>query len=306
MPNPTPPLHGLIAATHTPFHPDGTLNLTAVEPLAAHLIRDRVGTVFIAGTTGEWSSLTLIERRCLAERWIEVTRGTPLHVVVHVGSNCLADSRELAAHAESLRATAIAALAPSFFKPATLDTLITWCTGIASAAPSTPFYFYDIPGFTGVSHSMTDFLSQAAARVPTLAGLKVSHPDLRLLLECLQLDEGRWNITWGIDEWLLGALATGVRGAIGSSYNFAAPLSHQIMDAFQSGDLQSARAGQARSARLIGLLARYGYMAAAKTTMSLIGIDVGPPRLPHAALDQSQTSALRNELEALGFFNMRS
>jgi len=305
MPNPTPPLHGLIAATHTPFHHDGSLNLAPIEPLAEHLIRDRVGTVFIAGTTGEWSSLTLIERRLLAERWMEVTRGTPLRVVVHVGSNCLADSRELASHAESLGATAIAALAPSFFKPSTLDSLVTWCTEIASAAPSTPFYFYDIPGFTGVSQPMTDFLSQAASRVPTLAGLKVSHPDLRLLLECLQLDEGRWDITWGIDEWLLGALATGVRGAIGSSYNFAAPLSHQIINAFESGDLQASRASQALSARLIALHARYGYMSAAKTTMSFIGINVGPPRLPHPSLDQAQTSALRRELETLGFFDIQ-
>lgn len=296
---------GLIAATHTPFHADGSLNLDAVEKLAAHLLRDRVETVFIGGTTGEWSSLTVDERRQLAERWTAVARGTPLRVMVHVGANCLADARGLAAHAESLGACAIAALSPSFFKPATLDALIACCAGIAQAAPSTPFYFYDIPPLTGVSLPMTGFLEQAPPHLPTLAGLKLSHPDLMLLLRCLQADSGRWNISWGIDEWLLGALATGARSAIGSSYNFAAPISHEIINAFERGDLPAARNAQARSATLIARLASHGYMAAAKATMGLLGVDVGPPRLPHTPLDHAALSSLHRDLEALGLFARR-
>src|SRR5512140_2066931 len=93
-------LHGLVAATHTPFHDDGSLNLAVVEKQAAHLLAQNVRTVFICGTTAESHSLSLIERRMLAERWISVTRGTPMRVVVHVGSNCLEDSRDLASQAQ--------------------------------------------------------------------------------------------------------------------------------------------------------------------------------------------------------------
>src|SRR6188474_1653263 len=120
---PKHPLHGLVAATHTPFHADGALNLAAVEKQAAHLLNDGVVNVFIGGTTGESSSLTLEERHALAQRWCEVTRGTALRVIVHVGSNCLTDARALAAQAQQLGAVAIAALAPSYFKPHTLDVL---------------------------------------------------------------------------------------------------------------------------------------------------------------------------------------
>lgn len=305
-PDPSPGLHGLIAATHTPFHADGSLNLGAVEKLAAHLIRERVGTVFIGGTTGEWSSLTVDERLRLAERWIAVARGTTLRVVVHVGANCLPEARALAAQAESLGAAAISALAPSFFKPRSLEALIACCADIAQAAPSTPFYFYDIPPFTGVSLPMNDFLARAPARIPTLAGLKMSHPDLMLLLRCLQADDGRWDICWGIDEWLLGALATGARAAIGSSYNFAAPVYHQLIAAFERGDLAAARAAQLESVRLVSLLAGHGYMGAAKAVMGMLGVDVGPPRLPNTALEPAPSQALRRELEALGFFDGRA
>jgi N-acetylneuraminate lyase len=92
-------LHGLVAATHTPFHADGRLNLDAVEQQAAHLQRNGVDTVFIGGSTGESHSLSVAERLALAERWSGVVRGSALRLVVHVGSNCLADARALAAQA---------------------------------------------------------------------------------------------------------------------------------------------------------------------------------------------------------------
>lgn len=294
------PLHGLVAATHTPFHPDGSLNLAAVEKQAALMLRQKIRAVFIGGTTGESSSLTLEERLALAQRWSEVVRGTELGLVVHVGSNCLADACTLAAQARRLGATALSALAPSYFKPKSLDVLIAGCAQIAAAAPETPFYYYDIPSFTGVSFPMVEFLEKAAARVLTLAGLKFTNPDLMMYLQCVQA--GDWDLPWGLDEWLLSAVAAGARGAVGSSYNFAAAIYHEILTSVAHGDLAAARVAQGRSARLIGLLARYGYMGAAKATMRMLGVDVGGPRLPNTGLTGEQVTALRGELEEMGFF----
>lgn len=296
-----PLLRGLVAATHTPFHNDGSLNLAVVEKQAEHLLGNGVQTVFIGGTTGESHSLTLEERRLLAQRWAEVSAASELKVVVHVGSNCLADARNLAAQAQSLGAAAISALAPSYFKPRSLEALIACCAETAAAAPEIPFYYYDIPAFTGVSFSMPEFLEKAAARIPTLAGLKFTNPDLMAYLQCLQ--SGRaWDIPWGVDEWLLAAVATGARGAVGSSYNFAAPVYHEVIAAFSRGDLAGARSAQLFSTRLISLLASYGYMAAARAIMGMLGVEVGPPRLPHGSLTNEQTSQLRGGLEEIGFF----
>jgi N-acetylneuraminate lyase len=298
---PISPLHGLVVATHTPFHKDGSLNLEIVEKQAAHLLANGVIFAFIGGTTGECASLSLDERRVLAKQWSEVARGTPLRIIVHVGANCLGDSRVLAAQAQQLEALAISAFAPSYFKPRSIDILIACCAEIASAAPQIPFYYYDIPVMTGVSLPMPEFLEKASAQIPNLAGLKFTNPDLMSYLQCIQ--SGEWDLPWGIDEWLLAALVTGAQGAVGSSFNFAAPLYHRIMRAFESGDLATARAQQHRSAQLISLLARYGYMGAAKAVMSMLHVNVGPARLPNGSLDVSQGQALRTDLEALGFFD---
>lgn len=295
-------LLGLVAATHTPFHPDGKLNLAAVERQAEHLRRHGVNTVFIGGSTGESHSLTVEERLALARRWSEVVRGSGLHLVVHVGSNCLADARALAAQAQELGAWAISALSPSYFKPKSLDTLVACCADIAAAAPATPFYFYDIPVLTGVSFPMPEFLA-AADRIPTLAGIKFTNPNLMSFQTCLRAQGGRFDIPWGVDEYLLAAVAVGAVGGVGSSFNFAAPIYHRLLAAVDRGDLAAARLEQFRSVQLIELLAGFGYMAAAKAVMGMLGVEVGPARLPNGTLTAEKHGQLRECLDRLGFFS---
>ena len=296
-------LTGLVAAAHTPFHSDGRLNLAIVERQAEHLLAGGVSAVFVGGSTGESHSLTVAERLALAQRWSEVVRGTKLRLVVHVGSNCLGDARAMAAQAQSLEAAAIAALAPSYFKPDSLDTLVDCCAGVASAAPGLPFYFYDIPTMTGVRFSMPEFLAVASKRLPTLAGIKFTNADLMAYQACLHVQDGRFDIPWGVDEYLLAALALGAVGAVGSSYNFAAPIYHRVIAALAQGDIGTARREQYRSVELIQLLAGFGYMAAAKATMGFLGVEVGPARLPNGNLSAEESTALRRRLDGLGFFD---
>jgi N-acetylneuraminate lyase len=300
---PTRPLTGLVGPVHTPFRPDGSLHLDVVEAQAAHLRAHGIDLAFVGGSTGEGHSLSLEERRALARRWVEVARGTALGVVVHVGANCLADSRVLAAQAEELGAVAISALAPSYFKPRDTDALVACCADVAAAAPRTPFYFYDIPALTGVSLSMPDFLERAEGRIPTLAGIKFTSPDLMAYQLCLRAGDGAFDVPYGVDEWLLAALALGARGAVGSTYNFAAPLYQRMLRAFAASDLVTAREEQFRSVQLVRLLAGYGYMGAAKAVMTMLGVEVGPPRLPIPGLSTGQAAELRGRLESLGFFD---
>lgn len=302
MITPAPRLTGLVAATHTPFHADGSLRLEMIERQAAHLLAAGVRLAFIGGSTGESHSLTVDERRQLAQRWAEVTRGSDLNFVVHVGSNCLADARGLAAQAEALGALAISALAPSYFKPATLDTLIGCCADVANAAPHTPFYFYDIPSLTGVSLSMPDFLERAPERIPTLAGLKFTNSDLMSYQFCLRTGGGRFDVPYGTDEWLLAALVLGAKGAVGSTYNFAAPVYLRLMAAQARGDLETARNEQFRSAQLVKILVKRGFMGSAKALMKILGVDVGPARLPNTTLPPDQADALEADLDEIGFF----
>jgi len=296
-------ISGLVAATHTPFHSDGSLNLAIVEKQAEHLIATGVHYAFIGGTTGESSSLTLEERRALAVRWMEITPGSGLNVIVHAGANCLADARDLAAQAQQLGALAISALAPSYFKPGSVAALVGCMAEIAAAAPELPFYYYEIPVLTGITLSPSQFLAAAAERIPNLAGIKFTSSNLMEYQLCRNFREGSFDIPFGFDEMMLGALALGATGAVGSSFNFAAPIYNRLIAAFQKGDLAAARAEQMRSVRVIQLLASRGYMGAAKSVMRMLGVDVGPARLPNGSLSADEAATLRHDLNTLGFFD---
>ena len=184
-----------------------------------------------------------------------------------------------------------------------LDTLVDWCRAIAAAAPAVPFYFYGIPVLTGVSFSMPEFLEKIQGQIANFAGLKFTSSDLMAFQECRRTGGGKFEILWGIDEYFLAALAVGAQGGVGSSYNFAAPLYHRLLRCFAAGDLAAAREEQFRSVQLIRLLAGYGYMGAAKAVMGMLGVEVGPARLPNGNPTPEQTARLRNELEQLGFFD---
>ena len=296
-------LTGFIAATFTPFRANGELNLHAVEGQAHQLLLDGVRAVFVAGTTGECSSLTVPERRDLVQRWAEVCRDKPLSLVVHVGSNCLADSQSLAEHAQRAGAVAISAFAPSYFKPKNAEVLVEWCARIAASAPDLPFYYYDIPPLTGVMIAPKAVLELAAKRIPNFRGLKFSNPDQVAFQECLNFENGRFDVPWGIDECILAAFALGATGGVGSTYNFAMPLYQRLVQAFSCGDMIAAREEQFRSVQLVAVLAKYGYFAAAKCLMLRLGVDVGTPRMPHMPLEPEAREAMFGELERIGFFD---
>lgn len=297
-------LQGLVAATHSPFKPDGSINFAAVEKQAGHLLKNRVSYAFINGTTGESHSLTLEERKKLAARWIAATKGTKLKVIVHVGGNCLDDARALAAQAQKLGAVAISALAPSYFKPRHVAALIDCCAQIAGGAPELPFYYYDIPALTGVSLSMPDFLEQGRAKLPTLNGIKWTNPDLYNYQLAMRAGDGDFDLPYGNDEYMLSGLALGTKGVVGSTYNFAAPVYQRLIRAFERGDWTTAREEQFRSCQIVRVLAGQpcGYMGAAKALMTHLGVPVGGARLPNLTPTAEQTKQMIAELERIGFF----
>lgn len=295
-------LTGLIAATHTPFDDNGDLELSVLPRLAEHLIRSGVAAAFIGGTTGESHSLTVEERLILNRRWSEVTQGSSLRLIVHVGHNCQRDSIALAKEAARLGADAIAALSPSFFKPANIADLIRYLAPIAAAAPELPFYYYDIPSMTNVTLPMREFLEKVPASIPNFRGIKYSNADSVQLQECVRCRDGAFDVFYGSDENLLSALTLGVTGAVGSSYNFAAPLYHRIIAAFQSGDWKSARSDQFESVQLIRWLSRFGYLAASKWVMKRLGIDLGTVRPPLQPLTPNAEAQLQLGLEESGLW----
>ena len=295
-------LQGLIAAPFTPMHKDGSLNLALIPDYYEMLKANAVTGAFICGSTGEGVSLTLHEKKSVTEAWAACTKNDPHFTVMPlVGGTCLNDSIELALHARKTGLDAVSFTAPYYFKPANVDMLAQCCAEVAAAVPDMPFYYYHIPVLTGVGFPMVDLLKAVDKSIPNFAGIKYTHEDFMDFLSCINFQDGKYDMLWGRDENMLPALSLGSRGAVGSTYNYAAPLYYDLIHAFDNGDLETAQALQQKSIDMIRLLGKYGGIATGKAYMKLINMDCGKFRLPVSNMSDADFELFKKDTEQLGF-----
>lgn len=293
-------MRGLIAAPYTPFdRQTGDLNLSIVDRYAESLVRAGVTGAFICGTTGEGISLTLDERMAVAQRWTDVARDS-LNIIVHVGDLSQRNAMALSAHAKKVKAAGVAAMPAFFFKPANAAQALDFSRPIAAAAGELPFYYYHIPSMNGVSLSIVDLLTMARERIPNLRGVKYTHPDLMEFQRLQAMFSSTFELAWGVDEILLGALAVGATAAVGSTYNYAAPLYRRMIAAHRANDLAEARLCSAKVAEMVAILHKHGGLRTGKATMAMIGIDCGPPRSPLTPFTAEESESVLATYEKLG------
>jgi N-acetylneuraminate lyase len=272
---------GLIAAPFTPMEKNGEVVYDAIPGYYEFLEKNKVVGAFINGSTGEGVSLSQKEKMKVVENWTAQSKKKKTVKVINlVGGTSYKECIENAQHSTENGVDAIALLAPYYFKPAGAKQLAEFCALVAEAVPATPIYFYHIPVLSGCFVPMFDFLQEAAPIIPNLAGIKYTHEDFMDFLSCIHFMDGKFDMMWGRDENMLSALVLGTRSAVGSTFNYAAPLYYQMIEAFDNGDLPKARKLQQQSIDMIRLLGKYGGIATGKAYMRYIGMNLGQFRLP--------------------------
>lgn len=295
---------GLIDAPFTPFYENGEVNLEPIEQYAKMLAKNGLKGVFINGSSGEGYMLTEDERMRLAERWVEVAP-EGFKVIVHVGSTCVKSSERLAAHAQKIGAFGIGAMATPFPKIGRIEELVKYCEEIAAAAPELPFYYYHIPAFNGAYLSMLDFLKAVDGRIPNFAGIKYTYESLYEYNQCRLYANGKFDMLHGQDETILPCLAMGgAQGGIGGTTNYNGRCLVGILEAWKNGDLDKARELQNFGQEVINVICHFrGNIVGGKRIMKLIGLDLGKNRTPFNNMTDEEEARMKQELEAIDFFN---
>ena len=267
---------GIIPAFYACYDKDGQVSAPAVRALAKYLLDKGVKGLYVGGSSGECIYQSVAERKQTLESVMEVVRGK-LTVIAHVACNNTADSRELAAHAESLGVDAIAAIPPIYFHLPPSAIAKYW-NDISDAAPNTDFIIYNIPQLAGVA--LTTPLLQEMLKNPRVVGVKNSS----MPVQDIQMwrDEGAVVFN-GPDEQLLSGLAAGAAGGIGGTYAAMPELYMEIVKCFQSGQLEKGREIQNECCRIIYKMcsAQGNMYAVIKEIIRLQGgPDVGGVRAP--------------------------
>ena len=268
---------GLIDAPFTPFYENGDINLEPIPAYAKMLQKNGLKGVFINGSSGEGYMLTPEERMQLAEA---------------------------CEHAQKIGAWGIGAMAPPFPKIGRIEELVKYCEEIAAGAPALPFYFYHIPAFNGAFLPMVEFLKAVDGRIPNFAGIKYTFESLYEYNQCRLYGGGKFDMLHGQDETILPCLAMGgAKGGIGGTTNYNGKNLVGIIDAWNRGDLESARQLQDYSQKVINVICHFrGNIVGGKRIMKLIGLDLGPNRTPFQNITPEEEIQLKKELDEIGFF----
>ena len=228
---------GIIPAFYACYDAAGNMDPEAVGALTRWFIEKGVNGLYIGGSSGECIYQSKEERKLVLERVMAEAKGK-ITVIAHVACNNTADSRELAAHAESLGVDAIAAIPPIYFKLPPHAIAQYW-NDISAAAPNTDFVIYNIPQLAGVS--LTPALLREMLKNPRVIGVKNSSMPIQDIEEfraegCIVFN--------GPDEQLLSGLVAGAAGGIGGTYGVMPELYIKIFNLVQENRIGEARAIQ--------------------------------------------------------------
>lgn len=291
-------MKNLFAATYAPMKEDLNLNVEVVASYGQFLKRNGVYGVFINGSTGDFVSLKTNERNELLEAWADQKKDG-LYLINHVGSTSLKEAEELAAVSVG-KADAVAAIAPFYFKPSSVDQLLEYCKSIAKKAGDLPFYYYHLPVLTGVNFPMAVFAQQAKKQIPNFAGIKFTENNL-VEYHKTNLSHPDIDIFFGVDEAFYSSLGSLAKGWVGSTYNHISPLYHKIRTEFDNGNLEQALHLQDLAVKFVETLCSYGsFNGTGKSFMSALGVNCGPSRFPHPTLKHSETLTILESLENSG------
>ena len=297
-------IQGLIDAPFTPFKENGEVNYEIIPRYAEMLRKNGLKGVFINGSSGEGYMLTTDERKKLAETWIKEKK-PDFKIIIHVGSCCVKDSRELARHAKEIGADGVGAMAPPFPKINRIEELAAYISEIANASPELPFYYYHIPAFNGVYLPMIKLLEAVDGKIPNFAGIKYTFESIYEYNQCRLYKDGKYDMLHGQDETILPSLAMGgAKGGIGGTTNYNGRELIAIIEDWKKGDIEGARKHQNYSQEVINIICKYrGNIVGGKRIMKLIGLDMGKNRIPFQNLTDEEEKQLKADLEAIDFFN---
>lgn len=228
---------GIFPAFYACYDKEGRISPEGVEELTRHLIEKKVKGVYVGGSSGECIYQSVEERKLVLEHVMAVAEGK-LTVIAHVACNNTADSRELAAHAESLGVDAIAAIPPIYFHLPDYAIAEYW-NDISDAAPNTDFVIYNIPQLAGVA--LTISLLDEMKKNPRVIAVKNSSMPVQDI-QMFKMEGGEDFVVFnGPDEQLVSGLAIGADGGIGGTYAVMPELYLKIKDLYDTHQLEKAR-----------------------------------------------------------------
>lgn len=266
----------VMTAMITPFHPDGGVNYTVAETLAAHLVAHGTDTLVVCGTTGESPTLSWDEEYQLFQVVKRVVAGKA-KVVAGTGSNSTAEAIAATQKADKLELDGSLQVVPYYNKPPQ-EGLYKHFQAIAEASPDLPLILYNVPGRTGQNLS-AETVSRLA-EVPNIVAVKEASGNLDQVSQIRRSTPSDFHIYSGDDSLTLPMLAVGAEGVISVASHLVGDALQQMIRAFEQGQVQTAARIHLQLFPLFKALFYSTNPIPVKAALKMQGWEVGSTRLP--------------------------
>jgi len=289
-----PKIEGIITALITPFTHEGNINEGALRELVEFQIRSGVHGLYPCGTAGEGLTMSIEQRKRVAEIVVDQVKAR-IPVVVHIGAINTAMTIQLAKHAEKIGADALGCVTPYYYAPDD-DAIIEHYKRVVEAV-RIPIFVYNIPHRTTIN--VTPDLMVRLAKLPNIIGIKDSSRDFTQLCEYIEKLSKGFTVICGTDAFIIPALFMGAKGAISAIANAFPELLVDSYDAYKKRNYEKAIALQTKVIAARRVLATPA-IAPLKEALKMRGFRAGTVKSPLRPMTEEEAIKLRDSLIRLG------
>ncbi len=286
---------GSIVAMITPFHEDGSVNFDVLTNLLERQIAAGTDGILTLGTTGEYPTMSHEEDASVVAHTIKVVNGRA-PVIVGSGSNCTATQLEKSIQYQNMGADALLLIAP-YYNKANPEGMYRHFAETADKV-QIPCLLYNVPGRTGCSIPVS--VVEKLAKHPNICGIKEASGDMSYAMKIAHCAGPDFAIYSGNDDITVPLMSIGGSGVISVFANVMPAMCHQIVADYAAGRQEQALANHLKYLKLMNDLFIEVNPIPVKSAMNMMGLNVGPMRLPLCEMSEEHQKVLRATLEEAG------
>ncbi len=283
---------GAGVAIITPFTADGKVNEKVLAEIIEYQISHSTDAIVICGTTGESATLDHNEHTQAIKVAVDVTAGR-IPVIAGTGSNDTAYALKLSNDAEKLGVDGLLMVTP-YYNKASQEGLIKHFNYVAGRV-STPIILYNVPSRTGCEIKPETYAELAKHKM--IYAAKEATGNLSSIAKTISLVPEDFAIYSGNDDQITPIMSLGGKGVISVLSNILPQVAHDIAQAALDGDFKKSAELQLKYLELCNAMFMDVNPIPVKVAMRLMGIDVGPLRLPLCDMTPANTEKLKSVLQ---------
>ena len=282
----------------TPFkEEDLSVNYDAFADLIDFQIDHGTDAIVVCGSTGEAATMTEQEHLDVCKFCIDYTKKR-VPVIAGSGSNCTQTAINLSKEIAGYGADGLLVIHP-YYNKATQKGLVKHFTAVAEAADGCPIVLYNVPSRTG-GNINPETVAQLVKDVPNIVGIKEASGNISQIVKLMTLTDGNIELYSGNDDQVVPLMSMGGIGVISVVANIAPQAVHDMCDRFLKGDVTGAARLQKDTLALCENLFSEVNPIPVKKACNLMGMNVGPLRMPLTEMEEANAKKLEDAMRAFG------